>query len=141
MRKIAARQALILCAVTLIPSLVVAFLHPKRPAWDANALKEGEVLFATVAAWQQPVLWVDARSRKHYEQRHVPDGLLLNEDEWDTLLPALLDAWTPGVQTVVYCDDRQCQASHHVAKRLREAGIDPVYVLKGGWQTWLMAKK
>lgn len=136
MAKVALRHALFLCVVALFPALGTALLHPKRPNWNPETLKKGEVLLATVSGWKQQVLWVDARSRKDYENSHIPNALLLNEDEWDTLLPRALDVWVPGSLTVVYCNSRQCQASRHIAERLREAGLDPVYILKGGWEGW-----
>ena len=47
-------------------------------------------------------------------------------------------ALQPGWSIVVYCDSRECQASKHVAERLRgeEYQFDNVYVLHGGWEVW-----
>ncbi|MBI4023445.1 MAG: hypothetical protein HY360_00595 [Verrucomicrobia bacterium] len=39
----------------------------------------------------------------------------------------------------IYCGGQECQASRQVAGRLRESGIEPVYVLKGGWDAWRKA--
>lgn len=129
-----ARQGAWLCALALAPALLAGWLHPQKASWDPNALREGEVLLGTVRGWPAAVLWVDGRSRKEYDRGHLPEALLLNEDEWEELLDAVLDGWSPGQPVVVYCDDRQCQASRHVAERLRATGVAPVYILKGGWQ-------
>ena len=131
----------LICAVAFAPALAVALFHPGMPSWDVKVLKKDEVLLSTVLGWKQPVLWIDARSREEYEGNHISGALLLNEDEWDTLLPLLLDAWSPDRVSVVYCDSRQCSSSHQVTRRLRETGIQPVYVLKGGWHSWLKRNK
>ena len=136
MKRLIFRQSIFICVLALIPTLAATVLHPKRPSWDAEALKEGEVLLEMILNWKQPVLWVDARSAKEYQRAHIPGAMLLNEDDWDDLLNPILDAWNSPRPVVVYCDDRQCQASHQVAGRLRESGVEPVYVLKGGWETW-----
>ncbi len=129
-------DAVWICLLAAIPTIAAAFVHPNRPAWDHQALKEGEVLLVTVQGWQH-VLWVDARSAKSFADDHVPGAVLLNEDEWDELLGALLEQWRPGVQVVVYCSSQACQASAAVAQRLREeVGLGDVYVLKGGWEAW-----
>lgn len=135
MRKIAF-QILIICLLTLIPALGSALFHPKRPSWNPNELRSGEILLTTVLSWEKKPLWIDARSRKLYEAEHVPEAILLNEDEWDALLPVALTAWQPDQPVVIYCDSALCQASQKVAERLREAGLKPVYVLKNGWEAW-----
>ncbi len=135
------RQVLLLCLLALIPAVATGLFHPKRPSWQADALKPGEVLLSIVMGWKEKVLWVDARSQKAYDQEHIPGAVLLNEDAWDDLLGGVLQRWVPGQTVIVYCDDRQCRSSHGVARRLREAGVEPVYVLKGGWSTWQSAKK
>jgi rhodanese-related sulfurtransferase len=91
-----------------------------------------------VHEWGDRVLWVDARTRAKYEREHIPGAILLNEDEWNTLISAFLDAWDPDVPVVVYCDGGSCDASHAVAERLRKEypQVTKVHVLKGGWSAW-----
>lgn len=60
---------------------------------------------------------------------------------WDELLPAVLEGWPSGKPAIVYCDSRECEASEEVAQRLREFGVAPVFVLRGGWEAWLAAQK
>ena len=44
---------------------------------------------------------------------------------------------TPIRRVVVYCDGGGCEASRHVADRLRDKlGMKSVFVLKGGWPAW-----
>jgi rhodanese-related sulfurtransferase len=93
-----------------------------------------------VTRWRTPVLWVDARPASAYGKRHVPDAISLNESEWERLLPGFLEAWRPDVKVVVYCDSQACNSSEEVARRLRrELNLDEVFVLKGGWSSWLEA--
>ena len=88
------------------------------------------------------ILILDARPGEDYRAAHVPGALPLNEPHWEQQLPAVIEALgrlgdTPRV--VVYCDDRLCEASRGVAKRLRrELALDEadVFVVKGGWQEW-----
>ncbi len=129
------RQLALVLALALLPALVSG-------AWQLQWTKEeplapGEVRAATVRMWGDAVQWVDARSRAKYERAHLPDALLLNEDEWDKLVGPFLDAWDADKTLVVYCDGGSCEASQAVAERLRnELKIGGVYVLKGGWATW-----
>ena len=83
-------------------------------------------------------LWIDARSTEAFYKAHIPDAILLNEDEWETLLPGFLAKYSPGQPLIVYCDSQLCDASKQVAKRLRtEIGLDNVHTLEGGWQAWV----
>jgi len=127
---------LLLLLLALIPATLSALLHPRRPAWTQQELGPGELLLSDVAVWRDAPLWIDARTRAKFEQARIPGAVLLNEDQWDELLPGVLAAWKPDQSIVVYCDDRLCDSSHAVAARLREAGVSPVFVLKGGWEAW-----
>ena len=114
-------QALALILTALLPAAGSAFLHPRRPGWDAQA-------------FYRKAVWVDARATKEYQKQHLTDALPLNEDEWDAQLVAVLEAWQPGRPILVY--GKQCHDSEAVAKRLLKMGIEPVYDLKGGWPPW-----
>lgn len=133
------RQAAILLGLALLPALVAGGFQLKwRPE---EPLAAGEVRVATARLWADRVMWVDARPRARYQAGHIPGALLLNEDEWDTLVPAFLDSWDPEKTLVVYCDGGGCEASHAVAGRLRQDfSIETVYVLKGGWAAWQSAR-
>lgn len=117
-------------------------MHKNAPAWSRDELSEGETSLRVIAQWASQPLWVDARSSEDFASGHVPNALLLNEDEWNVLLPKFLKVWQPGVKTVVYCNRLQCNASSTVATRLKEElGLEDVYVLKGGWEAWLESKR
>ena len=133
------RDIVLIAAIAAVPAMVSALVHPNRPALPGPEIPEGELTLDQVQALPaEDVLYLDARTREHYEEDHIPGALLLDEGEWDSLLLDVLTAWQPGMTVIVYCDSRLCDASHHVAKRLRdEMGWEDVYVLHGGWETWL----
>ena len=98
-------------------------------------------MLQTALGWGDKVLWLDARTKAEYGKGHIPGAMLLNEDDWDGLLPRVLAAWNKDRIIVVYCS-RGCNAGREVAGRLREdAQLPQVYVLKGGWEAWQSAKK
>lgn len=83
-----------------------------------------------------PVLWIDARSEKEFQAEHIPGALWLNETDFELGLDALLDRWSPETTLVVYCSSKTCDASQHLASRLKQSGFSVVYVLEGGWEAW-----
>ena len=136
------RQILFLLVLAAIPATGAALFHPKRPAWNVETLAPGEILLQTALDENEKVLWLDARPAADYKAAHIPGAMPLNEDDWNTLLPAVLAAWSSGKIIVVYCSSLQCHSSEAVAKRLREeAKLQDVFVLKGGWESWLAARK
>lgn len=136
------RQTFALLAFAILPALLCGFFHPRKPAWSEEKLAPGEILLQTALAEKEKVLWLDARPAADFQKAHIPGALSLNEDDWDNLLPPVLDAWDRDKVIVVYCSSLQCNASEAVAKRLREnAKLPQVYVLKGGWESWQAAQK
>jgi rhodanese-related sulfurtransferase len=130
----ALRQLAALLALALAPALVSGMIQLKR---TDRVLLEDEVAASVVQSWGDKVQWVDARPRAKFEQSHILGAVLLNEDEWDQLVPAFLIAWKPEKVVVVYCDGGSCDASLSVARRLREdLKLGNVHVLKGGWAAW-----
>lgn len=134
-------QAAVIVLAAIFAAAGTHFLHPKAPAWyvSEEPLKEDEVTMALIRErWQGDVLWVDARPRKDYELGHVPEALLLNEQEADQLLFDYFEKLQDNKKPiVVYCGSEACQASHKMAGYLRERlpGME-VWVLKGGWKAW-----
>lgn len=136
------RQAALLLVLALIPALFAAWLHPKRPAWGWTRPAVTEIALADAQRLPPPVIWVDARLEKEFQERHVPGAISLDQSHWEELLPDFIKAWQPGTRVVVYCNSQECDASHEVALRLhRELQIDNVFVLQGGWNAWLEAQK
>jgi rhodanese-related sulfurtransferase len=129
------RQILALLSIALLPAIATALWHPRRPSWQSD-----EVTLGAAEAWGRTVLWVDARPEADFARAHIPGAVPLNEDQWDDLLPGLLDQWDTSRKVIVYCSSLSCQTSHDVARRLREqAGMPNVFVLEGGWEAWAKA--
>jgi rhodanese-related sulfurtransferase len=123
---------LILFAV-LFASLSWA-LRKTRPT---GPLAAGEVDLQVLRSMGAPeILWVDARSKAKFESRHIPEAVLLNQAEWDSLVSKFYDQWQPGCHVVVY-GEADSDNGHEVASRLREeSAIENVWVLKGGYEAW-----
>ncbi len=128
--------------LAFLPAVGQALYLRERVSWKAPAVAPDEVTLPGALAMGQALLWVDARPDAQYEAEHIPGAISLNEDRWGELLPQFLTSWSPEKQTVVYCSSQSCAASHEVARRLREeAGLKNVFVLHGGWETWLEGRK
>jgi rhodanese-related sulfurtransferase len=133
--KAGAQALLIFLAAAVLASLTAA-VHPKRPAFPNRSSEPGEIGLEEVQNWQEPVLWVDARPESDYEKEHVSGAISLNPDNWSERFPDFLDAWHPPQKVVVYCSAASCDTSREIADRLRRSGADPVFYLKGGWESW-----
>jgi len=100
-------------------------------------IEEGEILLED-ALNLETISWIDARSIEAFEMDHIPEAILLNEDHWEAHFEQFIQTWDGVSSLVVYCDSRTCAASKGVAERLKASlGLEEVFVLKGGWETWL----
>ena len=129
----AARQAAILLIIALIASVGSAFYYPRIKTWRVLSEVENSVPLSDVQHWGKQVLWIDARLETEYAAGHIPGALLLNLDQWNELLPSLLQVWERDKMVVVYCSSISCQESREVAAKVRdEVGLQSVFVLRGG---------
>jgi len=73
-----------------------------------------------------------------YNSGHVPNALLLNEQEADALMVDLFGVLQDNtLPVVVYCGSESCHASKEMAEYLqRRLPTESVYVLRGGWEAW-----
>ena len=83
----------------------------------------------------QGALFLDARPVAFYEMSHIPGALPLPEDDFDRAFMKLEPRLRSSFDIVVYCSGFGCEASHLVARRLKERGI-PAVVLAEGWPAW-----
>jgi rhodanese-related sulfurtransferase len=110
-------------------------------ALDGNAfLREGEdieVIEAPEAKKRldQGALFLDARPVAFYRMSHIPGALPLPEDDFEGAFPSVEKTLRGRFDLVVYCSGFGCEASHIVARRLRERGI-PAAILHDGWPAW-----
>jgi rhodanese-related sulfurtransferase len=139
--RVAARAwvvASVVLAVSVPAGIATALLHPKAPAFSEAKMDAGAIVGAE-AVRLEGALWLDARERSEFEAGRIPGSLLMNETEWDALLPGLLERWVPGMPLVVYCGSDACPAARRVRARLiRDLGLAEaeVFFLKGGLEQW-----
>lgn len=138
----AVRQALLLIALAFVPAIGEAIYFRNKVSWQSPVPASELVTVDQARSWGDNVIWVDARPAEEFEQGQIPGAFSLNEDRWNELLPQFLGQWSPEKKVIVYCSAQSCNASREVAKRLRdEAQLKNVFVLDGGWESWLKSKK
>jgi rhodanese-related sulfurtransferase len=131
----------LLVLLAIVPAVATAAWHPRGPLWSEETLLPDEVSVAQAQAWGSRVLWIDARNQLEYQTHRIPGAWHLSMDTWDAQIQGVVEAWRPGVPTVVYCNQRTCAESRHVAEALREEmGWSQVFVLHGGWSAWKTAE-
>jgi rhodanese-related sulfurtransferase len=80
-------------------------------------------------------LFLDARPVAFYAMGHIPGALPLPEDDFDGAFAGVEKSLRGRFDLVVNCSGFGCEASHIVARKLRERGI-PAVVLHDGWPAW-----
>src|SRR6185295_3283223 len=103
---------------------------------------DGDETIAAVdarARLDKGALFLDARPVAFYEMSHIPGALPLPEDDFDRFFVKSEPRLRSSLEVIVYCSGFGCEASHLVARKLKEKGI-PAVVLTGGWPAWTDAK-
>lgn len=80
-------------------------------------------------------LFLDARPIDFYRMAHIPGALPLPEDGFDAAFSKIEAKLRTRFDIVVYCSGFGCEASHIVAGKLRERGIQAA-ILHEGWPAW-----
>jgi rhodanese-related sulfurtransferase len=80
-------------------------------------------------------LFLDARPRDFWRMNRIPGALPLPEDDFDAALAEVEPELQKTTNIVVYCSGYGCEASHIVARRLRERGY-PAVILDEGLPAW-----
>ena len=85
---------------------------------------------------EKGALVLDARGFDYYEMGHIPGALSLPEDDqFDASFAKLEDTLRTRFDIIVYCSGYGCEASHLVARKLRDRGIHAA-ILHEGWPAW-----
>lgn len=133
-----ARAAIILAAGAAL-GLAWNALSGRGFALERNVfVKPGDELVEAGEARKrldQGALFLDARPRDFYDMSHIPGALPLPEDDFDKALAPLEARLRGSLDVIVYCSGFGCEASHVVARKLKERGI-PAAVLHEGWPAW-----
>ena len=79
--------------------------------------------------WSGRILWLDSQLKDDFycDECHMPDALYLNQAEWNAQIEAVINAWSPGTPTVVYCVSG-CRSSA-VTARLGEYGLQGLFFI------------
>lgn len=80
-------------------------------------------------------LFLDARPRDFWRMNRIPGALPLPEDDFDRALPEVEPFLRRASGIVVYCSGFGCEASHVVARKLRERGLIAA-ILDEGLPAW-----
>jgi rhodanese-related sulfurtransferase len=136
------REAALIIAFVVLAAAATHFLHPRAPQWFVKhePLAADEVTLEIIQQkWGGEVIWIDARPRQAYAAAHIPDALLLNEQETDALMFEHMEKLQSNTKPlIIYCDGHACQASRKIASYLRKRlPQSEIYVLHGGWKSWL----
>jgi rhodanese-related sulfurtransferase len=83
-------------------------------------------------------LFLDARPRDFWTMSHVPGAESLPEPDFDKAFAELEPRLRSTYNLVLYCAGYGCEASHVVARKLREKGIHAA-ILSEGWPAWTEA--
>lgn len=106
---------------------------------SANAfLKEGDEEVQAAEAKRRleaGALFLDARPVDFYNMSHIPGAMPLPENDFDPWFAKLEPRLRSTFDLVVYCSGYGCEASHQIARRLREKGIQAA-ILHEGWPAW-----
>ncbi len=132
------KQGGAIAVLVLVAAAGTLLFHPKMPAWyEVSAPIENEITLSGVRELNGEIVWIDARTEKDFEKKHVKGALLLNQENWADLLwkhRSVIEG-IREIPVIVYCDGKRCKRSSEVAERLRtEMGLSPVYVFKGDWR-------
>ena len=80
-------------------------------------------------------LFLDARPRDFWRMHRIPGALSLPEDDFEKGFSEVEGRLRRASRVVVYCQGYGCEASHLVARKLREQGF-PAVVLDEGLPAW-----
>ena len=110
-------------------------------AWISSGLSRpllvDEVSLQTALSWGKSALWLDARTKSDYQAEHIPGALSLHMDHWQEDISAVQRQAVDKEKIVVYCYSASCNSALLMARRLyKEAGLQNVVVMHGGWESW-----
>ena len=101
-------------------------------------VKDGDELVEAAEARKRldaGALFLDARPIEFYRMSHIPGAFPLPDEDFDASFAKLEPTLRGRFEIVVYCSGYGCEASHIVARKLKERGI-PAAILHEGWPAW-----
>jgi rhodanese-related sulfurtransferase len=131
------------------PAVIVAVGSCLGLAWNSLSgrgfalsrnvlIQEGDQVVDVAAAkarLDKGALFLDARPEAFYNMAHIPGSLPLPEEDFDKAFARLEPRLRGSLDVIVYCAGFGCEASHIVARKLKQLGI-PAAILHDGWPAW-----
>jgi rhodanese-related sulfurtransferase len=115
------------------PKGVSIFKEPPKPTspWKHLSLEEG------FALWQeQEAIFVDAREVENFQAGHISRAMNLPEYEFEKHWAEFAQNVAPELDLVIYCNGGDCEQSHKLAERLKQAGYTRIAILADGYLGW-----
>jgi rhodanese-related sulfurtransferase len=118
---------------TVSPRGVSIFKEPPKPVspWKHLTLEEGMQIWK-----ERRAIFVDSRDAADFCAGHIAGAMNLPvfdfEKQWETF--ALNVA--PELDLVIYCNGGNCEQSHKLAERLKQAGYSQISILADGYFGW-----
>lgn len=107
---------------------------PPVPVCNPKSIKPDEICFDQVP---QNTLWIDARSRREWQQNGYPNSILWNLDSSEDANKMEADAVFKIAESqlvVVYCSSQSCGTSRQIADKIRSLDLGTeVKILHGGY--------
>ncbi len=148
-------EIIILVCMSVITAFVINYLSPNGISiigqWDESKgvitakaknsivfqkLEIDELKFAKQLFNKGDVVFVDARSKKSYEDGHVKNAISLPVGEYDLYIDSFLEKYPESTSFVTYCSGRACDDSHSLAQNLLDEGYKNVLVMIDGYPAW-----
>lgn len=83
--------------------------------------------------------FADARKREDYVAGHIPGAVYAPFEDFIDAVPDWFNALDLSQMIVVYCDGGDCHASEAVASKMKELGMENVFVFHLGYPAWKAA--
>jgi rhodanese-related sulfurtransferase len=79
---------------------------------------------------------LDARTREHYNQGHIPKAINLPIGEFKQMYDKISPLLTGDKAIIIYCIGIHCIDSSLLAKELHQKGYREIFVYKAGMEEW-----
>ncbi len=146
---------LTLLAIAAVLSVGVNYFSPSGIAWVGQwdrskgvvmAKSKQDIVHANIEInnplkvrqmiQNRAVVLLDVRSKDAYENGHLPGALSFPLEDFDQVLPRLLDLVKKDSVILAYCSGFECTDSHTFAAQLLALKFTQVQVYAGGFREW-----
>ena len=138
-------RAVIIAVVGVLTGLLWNAISPRGIPYVTPPKKQPKAeefieLAKAKALWDGgSAIFIDAREPVDFAAGHIATALNLPVLEFDKHYGELAPRLSTEAQIIAYCDGTECELSHRLQTRLREAGYTNVHILFNGWTAWRQA--